>query len=93
VKVVVDDEIEAIFQKNPNQWTEQIEIKKRDGKTLVKRIDFPKGDPETPMSFEETVEKFNKLTENILSEQQRKHIVNKVSKLETLKNVSELFPG
>jgi 2-methylcitrate dehydratase PrpD len=92
VNVITDEEIESIFQKNPNQWTQQVEIKTKNGKKLIKRIDFPKGDPENPMSFDETIAKFNKLTTNILSEKQRIQIIDRISKLETLQHLSELFP-
>ncbi|NPV27735.1 MAG: MmgE/PrpD family protein [Firmicutes bacterium] len=91
VDVVVDEEIEKQYQANPNQWTQQVEITTKDGKTLVKRIDFPKGDPENPFTFEETVTKFHLLTADLLPEEQRNRLVEKVIRLESLGNISELF--
>lgn len=92
VQVICDPEMENRFRENPNRWTQQIEIRTRAGQSFVKRIDYPKGDPENPMSYTETVRKFNKLTSEILSEPQRAHIVDQVSHLERLGHLSELFP-
>lgn len=91
VDVVVDEEIEKQYQINPNKWTQQVEITTMDGRTLIKRIDFPKGDPENPLTFEEIINKFNLLNADVLPEQQRNRLVEKVSRLETLNNISELF--
>lgn len=93
VHVVVDEKIETIFRNNPHQWTQQIEIRTHAGKTFVERVDFPKGDPENPMSFDETIAKFSRLTTDILSERECTYIIDKVSKLETLTDLTELFPA
>jgi 2-methylcitrate dehydratase PrpD len=92
VNVIVDRDMEAIFQRNPRQWTQQIEIRTKGGKTIVKRIDFPKGDPENPLSYDETIAKFNKLASGIFTEEERIHIIEKVFSLEALETLSELFP-
>lgn len=92
VHVVRDEEMEALFKENPNRWTQQVEIRTRSGHAFVKRIDYPKGDPENPMTFNETIDKFNSLTSEILSREQRSHIVEQVSRLEQLAHLDELFP-
>ena len=92
VQVIRDAEMETLFRENPNRWTQEVEIRTRAGQSFVKRIDFPKGDPENPMTFPETIDKFNSLTSEVLSQGQRAHIVDKVSHLEQLAHLDELFP-
>jgi 2-methylcitrate dehydratase PrpD len=92
VHIIRDAEMEALFRENPNRWTQEIEIRTRAGWSVVKRVDFPKGDPENPMTFDETIEKFNRLTTEILSEPQRTYIVDQVFRLEQLAHLGKLFP-
>ena len=92
IHVVVDEAMETIFRNNPHQWAQQIEIRTRSGETFIERVDYPKGDPENPLSFNERVTKFNRLTTDILSEDERNYIIDRISDLEKVKDLAELFP-
>ena len=45
----------------PHKRVAEIEIYKKDGDVLTKRVDYPKGEPENPMNKDELVEKFKQL--------------------------------
>jgi 2-methylcitrate dehydratase PrpD len=53
--------------------------------------DFPKGDPENPLSGEELIRKFNALTEGILSQDASKALVERAMTLETCPSVDRLL--
>ena len=55
VHVKADDEFSAQF---PKMQTAVVTVKLRDGNEASNRVDFPKGEPENPMSNKEFVERF-----------------------------------
>jgi 2-methylcitrate dehydratase PrpD len=66
----------------------RIAIQLKDGTRLKSVVSAPKGDPKNPMSFDEIVEKFNDLTQSILSDRQRNKIIHLVRNLEKMENPS-----
>ncbi|TBL75992.1 MmgE/PrpD family protein [Paenibacillus thalictri] len=58
VEVGVDPQIDAAY---PEKWGAAIEVKLADGTRIAKQTDYPKGDPESPVT-DELVDKFRKLT-------------------------------
>jgi 2-methylcitrate dehydratase PrpD len=54
-----DPELDALF---PNQWPAVVEIVRTDGTRLSHRVDYPKGDPENPLTDAELVAKLVDLT-------------------------------
>lgn len=63
VKVVANDEFEALF---PRFQPSRVTVTTRDGKSYVKRVDVPKGDPRDPMTEEEIGVKFTALGRDVL---------------------------
>ena len=59
VVVLADEQFSADF---PATQTATVEIRTRDGQSLVCRVDFPKGEPENPLSPEEFKSRFLGLT-------------------------------
>jgi len=55
VKVVANDEFEALF---PKFQTSRVTITTNDGKEHSTRVDVPKGDPRDPMTEDEIAVKF-----------------------------------
>jgi 2-methylcitrate dehydratase PrpD len=53
------------------------------------QVDYPKGSLQNPMSEAERYAKFEGLSHKILSDQQRKAIVEKIASLEKVKNIRE----
>ena len=80
VSCVFDTELEKVY---PRQWPASVEIVTKDGRKFSTRIDYPKGDPENPLSWEELLRKFDELSSPVFSEERRKEIVSRVRSLET----------
>jgi 2-methylcitrate dehydratase PrpD len=53
-----------------------------DGRKFSVRIDYPKGDPENPLTWEELLGKFDDLTSAIYPVAGRKKIISRVQALE-----------
>jgi 2-methylcitrate dehydratase PrpD len=87
VSCVEDPELEKDY---PQKWPATAEIRTKDGRTFFARIDYPKGDPENPLSWEELIEKFDKLTEPIYSEDRRDKIIKKIQQLEKEEDITNL---
>ncbi len=58
VNVVENEELSALV---PVKRASILNIKMKDGMTLSHRVDYPKGEPENPLSDEELIQKFNTL--------------------------------
>ena len=69
---------DAIEKEFPDKWPAEVEIVTRDGKKFRKHLEFPKGDPENPLSWDEIIEKFNSLASAVLDAQRRTAIVHRV---------------
>jgi len=61
-----------------------------DGRKLEAHVDYPKGDPENPVSREELYEKFHSLTEKFFDRQRRERIIDTVNRLEEIPNIAQL---
>jgi len=85
-KVIHDEELSPLF---PRSYASIVELKLKDGRTLSKRVDYARGTPQNPMSFDEVVQKFRKLASEVLTEIQVDQIVRFVDQIEK-RSVKEL---
>lgn len=58
VKVVENEELSSLV---PKKRASILNITMKDGTTLSHRVDYPKGEPENPLTDEELIQKFNSL--------------------------------
>lgn len=58
VKVSADDELSAVF---PQEQTAIVTIKTKDGSVYSERVDFPKGEPENPLTEQEFKDRYDGL--------------------------------
>ncbi|MDI7260559.1 MAG: MmgE/PrpD family protein [Thermodesulfobacteriota bacterium] len=86
VRCVEDLELEKVY---PRQWPATTAIKTKDGRTFSTKIDYPKGDPENALSWDELIEKFNGLTSSIYSKARRDKFVGQIRKIERLGNLKQ----
>jgi 2-methylcitrate dehydratase PrpD len=86
VACFVDPELDRTF---PKQWRAFAEILTEDEKRYSTTVEYPKGDPENPLSWEEMVERFHDLTGQILKRDQRFKIVEAVKQLDGVKDMRE----
>jgi 2-methylcitrate dehydratase len=67
-------------------------IKTRDGRTLEKQVDYPRGTPENRMSDDEIRDKFVECTRSLMPPGQVDRIVETCLNLERLDDIGELMP-
>jgi 2-methylcitrate dehydratase PrpD len=84
VECIVDPELERTF---PKQWRATAEILTEDEKRYSTTVEYPKGDPENPLSWEEMIERFHDLTGQIIKKERRLNIVAEVERLDGIKDM------
>jgi 2-methylcitrate dehydratase PrpD len=83
VECVVDPELDKTF---PRQWGARAEILTREGKKYFAKVDYCKGDPENPLSWDELVEKFHALSHRGMTKKRRLKVVEEVKCLEKVRD-------
>ncbi len=89
VECVEDPDLERTY---PKQWSSKVEILTKSGKTHLTKIEYPKGDPENPLSWEEVIEKFKDLSGRLMTEDRRLRIVDQVRRLEQIRDLKRWSP-
>jgi 2-methylcitrate dehydratase PrpD len=87
VTVVHDD---VLMREFPHKWASVVEITTRDGRTVSQRVDYPKGEPENPMSHAELVDKYRILAGKVFSEERVEGILEAAEGLESLLDCNAL---
>lgn len=83
VELIVDRELDNAY---PEKWGASVTIYLKNGEMLTCKTDYPKGDPEKPVTEEELILKFTSLTQS-LSKTARERIVQEILGLEQKKNI------
>ena len=84
VECIIDPELDRTF---PKQWRATAEILTEDEKRYSTTVEYPKGDPENPLSWEEMIERFHELTGQIIKKDQRLKIVEALERLDGIKDM------
>ena len=84
-----DPELTQLY---PRKWPSKVEIELENGKRYKGYCEYPKGDPENPISEKELIEKFNKLSRT-MPENEQDRIVDLVLTLEKIDDVTSIFQG
>ncbi|HSU79705.1 MAG TPA: hypothetical protein VLK78_04760, partial [Candidatus Angelobacter sp.] len=58
--------------------------------TFSKEIDYPKGEPENPLTWDEMIGKFNYVTSEVFDTLQQNQLVNEIRNIETIVKIDEL---
>lgn len=90
---VEDPSLEKDF---PRKWRASVKITAKDGQEFSTDIEYPKGDPENPLSWEELTSKFKGLVGSVYSEERVDQIVSELRNLEKKKDFasfSKLLAG
>lgn len=66
-------------------------LRTTDGKQFQKRVDYQKGDPRNPFTTEEFYQKFSTCVDDRLTAAKKDHVVNTITNLETLNEISNLM--
>ena len=87
VECVQDPALDARY---PSRWPAWGEVKTRDGRSFRAEVEFPRGDPENALTWDELKDKFRVLTGPVISTQTQEKIVDAVDSLEQLEDVRVL---
>lgn len=82
IKGVASMEFEKMF---PAKQPSKVVIKTKDGREFSEYLEYPKGDPREPMTIEDLENKFNALSESLLSKRKQKSVRNIIFKCEKYK--------
>lgn len=74
----------------PVKWGSKVKVILKDGTVIEKQTDYPKGDPENPVTSEELQRKFANLA-TILPQEKRAKFAEQVLQLELIGNVADLM--
>ncbi len=79
VECFMDPELDKEY---PARWPSRVEIETTEGAKRVKMIDYSKGDPENPLTWDEIMEKFKSLGASIYSAEKMEGIIECVRALD-----------
>lgn len=65
----------------PQRWPAEATVVLKDGRAFHKRVDYPKGDPEDPLTWSEMEGKFRSLTAGVLKQEAQEAIIAAVRDL------------
>ena len=88
IRVAGDPDLTGAY---PRKWPARVTIALKDGRRLAAANEYPKGEPENPLSEREVIEKFKCLTGEILSPARAEAIIERVLGLESMGNVNDLL--
>lgn len=83
----LDPEAEKVY---PESYPAKLVAILNDGTQKIAHIDYPKGDPENPVSLEEIIHKFNMLTDDFLIDATRDKLIDLITRLDSIYNVNDL---
>ncbi len=82
IHVLLDEEMEAINQNDPSKLASKVEIICTDGKSYTMEVDYPKGDPDNPFTWEDARNKFMHLATPVYGEIRAEKIFSLIEHLE-----------
>jgi 2-methylcitrate dehydratase PrpD len=87
-RVVGDDELERFY---PDRYPSIVELTARDGRIVSRRVDWPKGYPQNPVSAKDLERKFRDLAGSVVDAATVDRIVAAVAELERAPRVDDLL--
>ena len=88
IKIVETDDCNAGY---PVGIPNNLIIKTGDGRTVSKRVDFPRGHARNPMTDDEVIAKFRGLATGVVSDTTADRLVNLAMSLDEMSDLSELL--
>ncbi|MEW6106811.1 MAG: MmgE/PrpD family protein, partial [Bacillota bacterium] len=84
VHVSVDAELARGW---PDRWPARVAVHLRNGVVRQETVEYPLGEPENPMTYEQLVKKFNRASQGYLSTTDAARVLDTVENLDRLDNV------
>jgi len=86
VGVVHDPELDPAF---PRSWPARVKIRTTGGKHLENKVDFPRGDVNNPLSWDELVIRFKEHSKEVFDPTLQERIVELIQRIHTLKDMKK----
>jgi 2-methylcitrate dehydratase PrpD len=87
IHCVTDPALDSLY---PQMWPAWAEVATTDGRTLRSSIEYPKGDPNNALSWQEMKDKFTALTAPVISKERQAQIIAAIEALDDMADVREL---
>lgn len=91
ISVVKDEKQELLNRENPSKLASEIIIKMKDGAKYQMQVDYPKGDPDNPMTWEESEAKFLALAEPVCGLQKAEKLSAYIKNIEEISDITAEF--
>ena len=85
IRVIHDRDLDGLW---PKATPAVVEIETASGERFSKRILLPKGEPQNPLTQQETERKFDLCTARVFSQRRRAAIISGIRKFEEFEDVS-----
>jgi 2-methylcitrate dehydratase PrpD len=87
-EVILDTEMEKVHDENPAKLASKVVLVLKDGRILERQVDFPKGDPDNPLTWNEAKEKFMHLAVPVYGEAKAEKLCKLIEHLEKCEDFS-----
>ena len=87
VHCVTDPSLDALY---PRQWPAWAEVTTTDGRTLRSQTEYPKGDHNNALTWQEMKDKFTDLSSPVVSQKRQGEIIAAIEALDDMADVREL---
>ena len=84
---MADPELDATYPSKFRSWAE---VQTKDGRSVRSDIEYPKGDPENALTWDEMKEKFVSISSPVISAKRQSEIIAKIESLEEMADAREL---
>jgi 2-methylcitrate dehydratase PrpD len=86
VRCVEDSRLDPLF---PKQWPASVQVQTKRGKSFTAWVEYPKGDPENALSWEELTAKFERLTVRVYTKERARKIARDVRGIEKVRHIAK----
>lgn len=93
MKLVTYESNKDLDKEFPKKWPAVAEVTLKNGEKFKSKIEYPKGDPENKLSWDEIVDKFKYLSDIYCTDDEKDKIINNIKSFELMDNISELMRG
>lgn len=86
INVHQDKAVQKVYDDDPSKLATKVIVTLKDGRSFTKEVDYPKGDPACPMTWEDSVKKFTALAEPVYGKAKTKKLCDLIDKLDEVKD-------
>ena len=93
IEVRQDAAVQAVYDGDATKLAAKVVVRLQDGRLLEKEVDYPKGDPANPMTWEESVAKFMRLVKPVYGIEKAKKLADLVDTLDDVGDFALAIQG